>query len=165
MSSRLFQEVRERRALCYAIYAFASGLSDSGMFAIYAACGPDRADQLLAVVRDELLRAADSGFSEDEMARVKAQVKMGLLAGLESASARAEQLARHILIHGRALSTERVDRKGRKRHSRRRAALGAGSACVADQPGHVLDPFFMLQNSTASRQNSPWLRARRLEER
>ena len=108
MSSRLFQEARERRALCYSIYAFASGLTDSGMFAIYAACGPDRADQLLAVVRDELLRAADSGFREDEVARVKAQVKMGLLAGLESGSARAEQLARHMLVHGRPLSTEEL---------------------------------------------------------
>jgi predicted Zn-dependent peptidase len=108
MSSRLFQEARERRGLCYAINAFASGLSDSGMFAIYAACGPDRADQLLAVIRDELLRAADSGFSEEEIGRVRAQVKMGLLAGLESGSSRAEQLARHVLIHGRPLSTEEL---------------------------------------------------------
>lgn len=105
MSSRLFQEARERRGLCYAIYAFASGLADTGMFAIYAACAPDRADQLLAVIRDELRRAADSGFSEDEIKRVKAQLKMGLLAGLESGSARAEQLARHILVHGRLLTT------------------------------------------------------------
>ena len=108
MSSRLFQEARERRGLCYAIHAFASGLTDSGMFAIYAACGPDRADQLLAVIRAELLRAADTGFSEDEIGRVRAQVKMGLLAGLESGSARAEQLARHVLIHGRPLSTEEL---------------------------------------------------------
>jgi predicted Zn-dependent peptidase len=108
MSSRLFQEVRERRGLCYAIYAFASGLSDSGMFAIYAATGPDRADRLLRVIREEFLRAADTGFTEDEIARVKAQIKMGLLAGLESGSARAEQLARHILVHGRLLSTSEL---------------------------------------------------------
>ncbi len=111
MSSRLFQEVRERRGLCYAIYAFASGLTDSGMFAIYAACGPERAHQLLAVIRGELLRAADSGFSEDEVGRVKAQLKMGLLAGLESGGARAEQLARHILVHGRLLSTAELIEK------------------------------------------------------
>jgi predicted Zn-dependent peptidase len=108
MSSRLFQEVRERRGLCYAIHAFATGLTDAGMFAVYAACGPDRADQLLAVVRDELLRAADRGFSEDEVGRVKAQLKMGLLAGLESSGARSEQLARQILIHGRPLTTEEL---------------------------------------------------------
>src|SRR5215475_16043388 len=62
MSSRLFQEVREKRGLAYAIQAFATALCDSGMFAVYAACGPDRADQLLAVVHAELMRAADSGF-------------------------------------------------------------------------------------------------------
>jgi predicted Zn-dependent peptidase len=108
MSSRLFQEARERRGLCYSIYSFASSLSDSGMFAIYAASSPDRADQLLAVIRNELLRAAEAGFSEEEIGRVKAQVKMGLLAGLESGGARSEQLARQLLIYGRPLSTEEV---------------------------------------------------------
>jgi predicted Zn-dependent peptidase len=108
MSSRLFQEVRERRGLCYAIYAFSSGLSDSGMFTIHAAGGPDRAHELIEVIRDELVKAAEKGFRPEEMGRVKAQLKMGLLAGLESSSARAEQLARQILIHGRPLSTEEL---------------------------------------------------------
>jgi predicted Zn-dependent peptidase len=78
------------------------------MFAIHAAGGSDRAHELFAVIRDELVKAADQGFSADEIARVKAQLKMGLLAGLESSSARAEQLARQILIHGRPLSTEEL---------------------------------------------------------
>jgi predicted Zn-dependent peptidase len=111
MSSRLFQEVRERRGLCYSVYSFASGLADSGMFTIHAAGGPDRAHELFAVIRDELVKAADKGFGADEVARVKAQLKMGLLAGLESSSARAEQLARQILIHGRPLSTEELIEK------------------------------------------------------
>jgi len=111
MSSRLFQEVRERRGLCYAIYAFASGLSDSGMFAVHAAGGPDRAHELIAVIRDELLKAAEEGFREDEIVRVKAQLKMGLLAGLESSSARAEQLARLVLVHGRPLTTNELIEK------------------------------------------------------
>ena len=111
MSSRLFQEVRERRGLCYAIYAFATGLSDSGLFTIHAAGGPDRAHELFAVIRDELVKAAESGFRADEIARVKAQLKMGLLAALESSSARAEQLARHVLIHGRPLSTAELVQK------------------------------------------------------
>ncbi len=111
MSSRLFQEVRERRGLCYAIYAFASGLSDSGMFAVHAAGGPDRAHELIAVIREELVKAAEKGFREDEIARVKAQLKMGLLAGLESSSARAEQLARQVLIHGRPLTTAELIEK------------------------------------------------------
>jgi predicted Zn-dependent peptidase len=108
MSSRLFQEVRERRGLCYAVYAFASGLSDSGMFTIHAAGGPERAHELFAVIRDELVKAAEHGFRPEEVARVKAQIKMGLLAGLESSSARAEQLARQILIYGRPLTTDEL---------------------------------------------------------
>jgi len=111
MSSRLFQEVRERRGLCYAIYAFASGLSDSGMFTIHAAGAPDRAHDLLAVINAELEKAADKGFSPKELARVKAQLKMGLLTGLESSSARADQLARHILVHGRPLPIEELIEK------------------------------------------------------
>ncbi|HSD91805.1 MAG TPA: pitrilysin family protein [Methyloceanibacter sp.] len=114
MSSRLFQEVRERRGLCYAIYSFASGLTDSGMFTIHAAGGPDRAHELFAVIRDELVKAAEHGFRPDEIVRVKAQLKMGLLAGLESSSARAEQLARHVLIHGRPLTTEELLEKVEK---------------------------------------------------
>jgi predicted Zn-dependent peptidase len=111
MSSRLFQEVREKRGLCYAIYAFSSGLTDSGLFAVHAAGGTDKAHELFAVIREELVKAAEEGFGEDEIARVKAQLKMGLLAGLESSSARAEQLARQILIHGRPLSTPELIEK------------------------------------------------------
>jgi predicted Zn-dependent peptidase len=108
MSSRLFQEVRERRGLCYAIYAFASGLDDSGMFTIHAACASDRAHDLFAVIRGELVKAAGEGFRADEVARVKAQLKMGLLTGLESSAARSEQIARQILVYGRPLSTEEL---------------------------------------------------------
>ncbi|MGH6737220.1 MAG: M16 family metallopeptidase [Methyloceanibacter sp.] len=108
MSSRLFQEVRERRGLCYSVYAFSTGLSDTGMFAIHAAGAPDRAHDLFAVIRVELERAAEGGFDAKELARVKAQLKMGLLAGLESSAMRAEQLARQILVHGRVLTTEEL---------------------------------------------------------
>jgi predicted Zn-dependent peptidase len=108
MSSRLFQEVRERRGLCYSVYAFSSGLADSGMFVVHAAGSPDKADDLFSVIRDELARAADKGFGDAEIARVKAQLKMGLLVGLESSGARVEQIARQILVHGRVLTTDEI---------------------------------------------------------
>ena len=108
MSSRLFQEVRERRGLCYSIYAFSTGLTDSGMFVVHAAGAPDRAHELFAVIRDELELAADKGFTGEEIDRVKAQLKMGLLTGLECSSSRAEQIAQQILIHGRVLPTEEL---------------------------------------------------------
>ncbi|MEM7192072.1 MAG: pitrilysin family protein [Pseudomonadota bacterium] len=108
MSSRLFQEVRERRGLCYSVYAFSSGLTDSGMFVVHAAGAPEKAHELFAVIRDELERAANDGFEARELSRVKAQMKMGLLAALESSSARAEQLARHTLFCGRVLSSSEL---------------------------------------------------------
>jgi predicted Zn-dependent peptidase len=108
MSSRLFQEVRERRGLCYSVYAFSTGLSDSGMFVIHAAGSREKADDLFGVIHNELARAADKGFDDAEIARVKAQLKMGLLAGLESSSARAEQIGRQMLVHGRVLPTQEI---------------------------------------------------------
>ena len=108
MSSRLFQEVRERRGLCYSVYAFCSALADSGMFTVHAAGSPEKADDLFSVIHNELARAAEKGFDDAEVSRVKAQLKMGLLAGLESSGARVEQLARQILLHGRVLSTDEI---------------------------------------------------------
>jgi len=81
------------------------------MFTVHAASGPERAHELFAVIRDELVRAAEQGFRPEELSRVKAQLKMGLLAGLESSSARAEQLARQILIHGRVFTSQELIEK------------------------------------------------------
>jgi predicted Zn-dependent peptidase len=105
MSSRLFQEVRERRGLCYAIYSTAWGLKDTGLFAVHAATGAGMVGELIDVVSDEIDRMAAEGPVEAEVARAKAQLKAGLMMSLESSSARAEQLARQILLHGRVLST------------------------------------------------------------
>lgn len=108
MSSRLFQEVREKRGLCYSVYSFAHSLADTGNLSIYAATGPEAAAELFGVIGAEIRRAADEGFHADELSRVKAQAKMGLFASLESSGARAEQLARHILLYGRPLSKEEL---------------------------------------------------------
>ena len=107
MSSRLFQEVRELRGLCYAIYAFHVAYSDTGMFGLYAGTDVADAAELMRVVVGEIAAAAD-GLAEAEVARVKAQMKAGLLMALESSSARAEQLARHIHIYGRPMPLEEI---------------------------------------------------------
>jgi predicted Zn-dependent peptidase len=100
MSSRLFQEVRETRGLCYTIYAFHAPYSDIGMFGLYA--GTDAADlpELMRVVVGEIANAAET-ITEAEVARAKAQMKAGLLMALESSSARIEQLARQMFAWGR----------------------------------------------------------------
>jgi predicted Zn-dependent peptidase len=108
MSSRLFQEVREKRGLCYAIYSTAWGLKDVGLFGLHAATGADLMGKLIDVVGAELKRAADAAPSSAELARSKAQLKAGLLMSLESSSARAEQMARHLLSHGRVVPADEL---------------------------------------------------------
>lgn len=100
MSSRLFQKIREERGLCYSIYAQAGSYDDTGMLTIYAGTSVGEIGDLGALTMDELKRAADD-MSEAEVARAKAQLKAGLLMGLESPSARAERMARYLAIWGR----------------------------------------------------------------
>jgi predicted Zn-dependent peptidase len=104
MSSRLFQEVREKRGLCYAIYSTAWSLRDAGLFGIHAATGTGLMVQLIDVIAAELKRAADHAPDAAELARSKSQLKVGLLMSLESSSARAEQMARHLLTHNRVVT-------------------------------------------------------------
>jgi predicted Zn-dependent peptidase len=100
MSSRLFQEVRETRGLCYSIYAFHAPYSDTGMFGLYAGTDSSDLPELMRVVVDQVGDAADT-ITEAEIARAKAQMKAGLLMALESSSARIEQLARQMFAWGR----------------------------------------------------------------
>jgi predicted Zn-dependent peptidase len=113
MSSRLFQEVREERGLCYAIYSSAWGLADGGMFNVHAATGAEMMGDLIDIVSRELKQSAEQKPLPAEVDRAKAQLKAGLMMSLESSSARAEQMARQLLVHGRLLSPreliERVD--------------------------------------------------------
>jgi predicted Zn-dependent peptidase len=107
MSSRLFQEVRERRGLVYSIYNFASILTDDGLFGIYAGTSGQCAPELVAVLADEIGRLADS-LTEEEIARARAQLKASLLMGLESTSGRCEQLGTQVLVFGGPLTTEEL---------------------------------------------------------
>jgi predicted Zn-dependent peptidase len=107
MSSRLFQEVREQRGLCYAIYTFHSPYKDTGMFGLYAGTDASDSAELMRVVVGEITSAADT-VTEAEVARAKAQMKAGLLMALESSGARAEQLARQMLVHGRVIPIEEI---------------------------------------------------------
>jgi predicted Zn-dependent peptidase len=107
MSSRLFQEVREIRGLCYSIYSFHAPYADTGMFGLYA--GTDAADlpELMRVVVGEITNATET-VNEAEIARAKAQMKAGLLMALESSSARTEQLARQMFAWGRPIPLDEL---------------------------------------------------------
>jgi predicted Zn-dependent peptidase len=102
MSSRLFQEAREKRGLCYAISCFGQSFRDCGMFAVYAGTGADQASELIHVVAGEM-NAIAADATEEEVQRAKAQLKAGLLMSLESPSSRMEQIAGMLWSHGRVI--------------------------------------------------------------
>ena len=107
MSSRLFQEVREKRGLCYSIYTFHAPYTDTGFFGLYTGTDPTDAPEMMEVVVDVINEAVET-LTDAEIARAKAQMKAGLLMALESCSSRAEQLARHVLAYGRPQTVDEL---------------------------------------------------------
>jgi predicted Zn-dependent peptidase len=100
MSSRLFQEVREKRGLAYSVFSFAAAYRDAGVLGIYAGTGERETAELVPVVCEQLLDLVDRP-GEEELKRARAQLKASLMMALESCFARSEELARHLLIFGR----------------------------------------------------------------
>ena len=99
MSSRLFQEVREKRGLCYSVFSFASAYEDAGQIGVYAATSPEHGVELMDTTSSVMLSITDA-VTEAEVARAKAQLKASLVMNLESAAARADQIARQFLAYG-----------------------------------------------------------------
>jgi predicted Zn-dependent peptidase len=110
MASRLFQELRENRGLCYSIYSFYWPYADTGLFGIETATSAEDVEELVPIIVDEMRKMSD-GVTHAELSRAKAQLRSGLLMTLESPIARAGQIARHILIHGRPLALEEMVEK------------------------------------------------------
>ncbi len=117
MSSRLFQEIREKRGLCYSIFAQAGSYADTGMMTVYAGTSGEDIGQLARLTVDELRRVADD-VSDAEVNRARTQMKAGLLMGMESPSSRAERLARLVSIWDRvpplAETVERIEAVDRR---------------------------------------------------
>lgn len=145
MSSRLFQEVRERRGLAYSIYTFQWAFADTGLFGFYAATGARDIPDLMPVAVDALA-AATEDLCEDEVRRAKAQMKVSLLAALESPTARSEQIARQLLAFDRVLTREemigRVENLGLDdiKAAGRRALRSAPTVSAIGPVGGVLTP-------------------------
>jgi predicted Zn-dependent peptidase len=110
MSSRLFQEIREKRGLVYSIYSFANPFKDGGLLAVYAGTGEKEAGELVPVCLEEL-RKVQKDVTQDELDRAKAQLRASLLMSLESTGSRTEQLARQLQVHGRVVPTEETKQK------------------------------------------------------
>ncbi|MBB4104367.1 M16 family metallopeptidase [Allorhizobium borbori] len=107
MSSRLFQEVREKRGLCYSVYAFHWAFSDSGIFGVHAATGEEDLSELVEVIAGELVKATES-IGQQEIDRARAQTRAHLLMAQESPAARAGQIARQVMLYGRTIPNQEV---------------------------------------------------------
>jgi predicted Zn-dependent peptidase len=110
MSSRLFQEVREKRGLCYSIYAFSSHYRDGGLFGIYAGTGGKHLPEIVPVITGEI-EALTEKATDAEVSRARAQLKAGLLMSLESPTSRCEQIAGHLFAYGRVLTPDEIIKK------------------------------------------------------
>jgi predicted Zn-dependent peptidase len=135
MSSRLFQEAREKRGLCYSIYCFHAAYSDVGMFGLYAGTDAGDASELMRLVVDEIA-AATENLSEAEIARAKAQMKAGLLMALESSGERIGQLARQMMVWGRPIPLDELVEKVEavtveSARGAGRALIGRGKPAIA----------------------------------
>jgi predicted Zn-dependent peptidase len=106
VSSRLFQEVRERRGLVYSIYSFLSGYSDSGMITVYAATRPKEVDRVVDLVCREIQQIGRNSVEEQELERAKTQMKGSLMLSLESSHSRMSKLAKDELTYGRHASLD-----------------------------------------------------------
>lgn len=111
MSSRLFQEIREKRGLAYSTYSFGSGHGGAGVFGLYAGCAPANVDQVTDLMTAELEKLADSGLTPDELKRSIGQLSGGMVLGLEDSGSRMSRLGKAELVHGELLSiSETLDR-------------------------------------------------------
>src|ERR1700674_5681649 len=111
MSSRLFQEVREKRGRVYSIYSFMSAFLDCGYFGVYAGTNPEWVDEVLEVTLGEVNKIAHGGLTEEELARAKSQLKGNMLLGMESTESRMNRAARNEIYFGRDIPLEELARE------------------------------------------------------
>jgi len=108
MSSRLFQEIREKRGLAYAVYSYRSTYGETGAWAVYAGTTPGRAVQVLDLIHGEIDRLLEKGISEEELTRAKGHMRGGVVLGLEDPSSRMTRLGKSELVHGEILSIDNI---------------------------------------------------------
>jgi predicted Zn-dependent peptidase len=108
MSSRLFQEIREKRGLAYSVYSYSAQYADTGLFGVYVGCQPRKVEQVLALCREILTDVAEAGITGDELGRGKGQLRGGLVLGLEDTGSRMSRLAKGELVYGEHPSVDEL---------------------------------------------------------
>jgi predicted Zn-dependent peptidase len=108
MSSRLFQEVREKRGLAYSVYSFASQHAETGMWGVYVGCLPAKADEVLAICQEEIAKVVSGGLTDSELERGKGQLRGSIVLGLEDPSSRMSRLGKAELVYPRLEPVEEI---------------------------------------------------------
>jgi predicted Zn-dependent peptidase len=108
MSSRLFQEVREKRGLVYSVYSYTSQYADTGTFGVYAGTTPGKVDDVLAICREQLELVAERGITAEELARGKGQLRGSLVLSLEDSGSRMSRIAKAELLYDELPSIDDV---------------------------------------------------------
>ncbi|MFD0889902.1 M16 family metallopeptidase, partial [Streptosporangium algeriense] len=108
MSSRLFQEIREKRGLAYSAYSYTSAYADTGQFGVYVGCLPPKIDEVLKVAQAEVAQLVAHGITEEELVLGKGQMRGGLVLGLEDTGSRMSRLGKSELVHDRLMSVDEV---------------------------------------------------------
>ncbi len=108
MSSRLFQEIREKRGLAYSVYSYVSQYADAGQFGVSVGCHPAKVPDVLALVREQLTEVAEHGITDAEVARGKGQARGGLVLGLEDSGSRMSRIGKGELAYGEVLSVDEL---------------------------------------------------------
>jgi predicted Zn-dependent peptidase len=108
MSSRLFQEVREKRGLAYSVYSYNTQYADAGLFAVYAGCQPEKVDEVLELCRSEVTAVLDRGISDEELRRGQAQLRGALVLGLEDTGSRMSRIGKGELAYGELLAVDTI---------------------------------------------------------
>ena len=111
MSSRLFQEVREKRGLAYSVYSYHSMFAETGMFAAYAGTTPSKAEEVLRIVRGQIEDVAAGGLTDEELARAKGHMKGSLVLSLEDTSGRMSRIGKSEVAQGEILSVDELLRR------------------------------------------------------
>jgi predicted Zn-dependent peptidase len=108
MSSRLFQEIREKRGLAYSVYSYSSQYADTGLVGVYAGCAPQRAHEVLELAQDQLTAVVRDGLTEEELVRGKGQLRGSIVLGLEDTSSRMSRLGKAELVYGELMTVDGV---------------------------------------------------------
>ena len=135
MSSRLFQEIREKRGLAYSVYSFTAQHAGAGQFGVSVGCHPAKVPEVLALVREQLADVAEHGLTDAEVARGRGQSRGGLVLGLEDMGSRMSRIGKGELSYGEVLTVDEVLDADRRGHPGRLPGGRGGRAAPAAVPG------------------------------